>query len=455
MRTVAKRGLAVVVAGLFALTALATTGRAQAGPSRVPITEWTPLPGATEVRPSAEALALREELLGEHWDDPDHVTLHWTGVSSFVITIGGHLILFDAWEIIGATTDYLPIGREELAGLEPEAILVGHGHFDHAGDLGYVAGRSGATVVGSDEICTVADLGAQREGVGTDFTCAITGTAAGPVPGTWQSFQLFADVSEVGVLQHVHSAAEPPSEDNPPNPFLPIMDVQPYLDHFADDPEELARFLAQQEEQNQGGTWMYRLTIGEFTLLIGDSAGPIFNWPAVTDALSQVAGCVDVLANAILGFDQPVSGLKDPVLYVAATQPTIFLPTHADSWAPVISAGQAQYEAELDAELDRQQVSTDVDLMIDPDDYLVERAYRIDDPRWAATSDAACAAVPSTGSEPSAPSVPSGPDETSPDTTPDSGTLPRTGGGSSMVIALLAAVIAVAARHRYRRVCRR
>ena len=332
---------------------LVTTVPAGAQSRHVPIQQWTPLPPADQVVVSEQARAVRDELLGPHWDDPDHVTLHWTGVSSFVVTIGGHLLLFDAWEIIGATNDYLPLGRDELAELAPEAVLVGHGHFDHAGDLGYVAGRSGAAVVGSREICDVAVAGARREGVATDFPCAVTGTAETPSPGTLQTFRLFADVAPVGVLQHLHSNPAPPGEDNELDPFLPIMDPQPYLDHLADDPDELGRFVAQLAEQDQGGTWMYHLTRDDFTLLLGDSAGPVFDRPEVTDALASLPGCVDVMANAILGFDQPVSGLQDPALYVAAARPTVFVPTHADAWAPVISAGQAQYADRLAAALAR------------------------------------------------------------------------------------------------------
>lgn len=415
----------MVLALVAAMAATIPSVSAQSGPTRVPIGEFSPLPaaGGTTVSPAAEAL--REQLLGDHWDDPDHVTLHWTGVSSFVITIGGHLLLFDAWEIIGAVDDYLPIGREELAGLEPEAVLVGHGHFDHAGDLGYVAGLAGSVVVGSEEICTVAEEGAVREGVGTDFTCAITGTQDTPVPGTVQSLSLFADVPPVTILQHVHSAATPPGDGNELDPFLPIMDLQPYLDHLADDPEELQRFLAQQQESNQGGTWLYHLAMGDFTLVVGDSAGPIFAEPEVTEALGSFPGCVDVLANAILGFDQPVSGLQDPALYVAAMRPKVFVPTHADAWAPVISAGQAQYGDKLAEALAEEGVDPEVDLLLDPQDYLVERAYRVDDPRWVAPvegtrcADAAPDAVPT-------------PAPTDAPTTPDSDGLPATGGGLAL-----------------------
>lgn len=428
------------------LTAVIVPAAAQQDATRIPLADLDPLPAAADLDLPDEVRSVRDQVLGPEWSDPTHVRLWWTGVSSFVISIGGHVLLFDAWEIIGAVNDYLPIGREELAALAPEAVLVGHGHFDHAGDLGYVAGRSGALVVGSDEICSVAVAGALREEVGTGFACAITGTMDSPPMGTAQQVTLFADLPPVTILQHIHSATAAPSEDNELDPFVPIMDVDPYLEHLADDPEELVRFVGQQQESDQGGTWMYHLAIGDFTLLVGDSAGPIFDLPDVVAALGAFPGCVDVMANAILGFDQPVSGLQDPALYVAAVRPHVFLPTHADAWAPVISAGQAQYGDKLAEALAEEGVDPEVDLLLDPDDYLVPRAYRVDDPRWAEpVAGTRCAAAAPTPTPTPAP-TPSPTAEPTPDPEPTT-PLPVTGGGAA-VVAALAAGAAVLSRRR-------
>ena len=367
----------VVIAGWIALA----PSPAGAAPDRVPLAEWVPLPPASAVHPSAAALALRADILGPHAADPAYVTLHWTGVSSFVVTLGGHLFLFDAWEVVGIHADYVPIGREELAGLEPEAILIGHGHFDHAADAGYVAGRTGAVVVGSDEICDTAKEDAARDGNEAKFTCLLTGTAESPPPGGAQSVKLWADVEPVTILQHIHSAFTPPSEENEPGPFAPVFDPTPYLENPNLSPQELVRFMETLGDP-QGGTWMYHLRAGDFTLLLGDSAGPIFENEAVRLALDAFPGCVDVLANAILGFDAPVSGLQDPRLYVEHAHPKLFLPTHADAWAPALSAGQAAYRDELARQLGTLSNPPEVDHLLDPDDYLAERAYRIADPRW-------------------------------------------------------------------------
>ena len=147
-----------------------------------PIAGFTPLPAARDRVISPEVRAARERILGAGWDDPAEAKLWWFGVSSFVASLGGHLFFFDAWEIVGLHADYVPIGREELAELAPEAMFFGHGHFDHAGDAGYVAGRSGAVVVGSEEICATAREQADSDGNGDAVRCLITGTASSPAP---------------------------------------------------------------------------------------------------------------------------------------------------------------------------------------------------------------------------------------------------------------------------------
>ena len=374
-------GLLVVAAILGALALDFSQPAPAAVPDRVSLADWTPLPPAESVQPSPAAVALRQQLLGTHANDPRYVTLHWTGVSSFVVTLGGHLFLFDAWEIVGIHADYVPIGREELAGLEPEAILIGHGHFDHAADAGYVAGRTGAVLVGPEEACGTAKEDADRDGNADKFTCLITGTADTPVPGTLQSVRLWSDVEPVTILQHLHSAATEPGDGNEPGPFAPVFDPTPYLQNPNLSPAELARFIETLGDP-QGGTWMYHLRVGDFALLLGDSAGPIFQSEAVRKALDSFPGCVDVMANAILGFDQPVSGMQDPRLYVEHAHPKLFLPTHGDAWAPALSAGQAAYRDELARQLATLPNPPEVDHLLDPADYLVERAYLVADPRW-------------------------------------------------------------------------
>lgn len=376
------RGFPIALTAALVLSlGLASSGSA-AAPDRIGLAEWKPLPAASEVQVPAAAREARSKLLGPHADDPRYATLHWVGVSSFVVTFRGHLFLFDAWEIVGIHKDYVPVGREELAALHPEAILLGHGHFDHAADVGYVAGRSGAVVLASEEQCSTVKADAARESLSDRFSCLITGTQEEPAFGALTPVRVWEDVEPITILKHVHSAARPPGNGNEPDPYTPVFDPEPYIQNFNGSPEELVRFLATLDDP-EGGTRMYHLKHRDFTLLLGDSAGPIFEHPPIRESLDRFPGCVDVMANAILGFDQPVSGLQDPVDYVEHAHPRVFIPTHGDAWAPALSAGQAGYKDQLATETGAlENPPEEIDHLIDPDDYVRERAYRIDDARW-------------------------------------------------------------------------
>lgn len=46
--------------------------------------------------------AARLRILGDTGEDPSRVKLWWAGVSTFIVAIGGHLVLLDAWEVVGS-----------------------------------------------------------------------------------------------------------------------------------------------------------------------------------------------------------------------------------------------------------------------------------------------------------------------------------------------------------------
>lgn len=352
---------------------------------RCDVSAWTPLPAATPVSPAVQLA--RDTYLGEDATDPNQVKLWWTGVSSFIAAAGGHLFLFDAWEIVGPHEDYLPIGREELAAIQPELILIGHGHFDHAADAGYVAARSGAVVVGSEVICDQVkeDAAASLAGGADNFACLIVGVDDNtPQPGTVQSIKLWEDMAEVQILQHIHSAATPEFQD-PGTPYAHIPDLLTYIEHVNTNPQEILQFLPTLADQ-PGGAWAYHLRVGDFSLLWHDTVGPINSGnpyaQEVQSALNDFPDCVDVQLVPIVGFNQPMNGLRDPRLYVEHAHPRLILPTHHDSWEPVVGGGARSYEGAWRSEVATLEHPPLQDYLRDPEDYLLMRSYRIDDPIW-------------------------------------------------------------------------
>lgn len=365
---------------------------AKCTPKRVPphSPDFAPLPAAAVLDPAPEVIAARERLLGPGATDPAEVKVWWYGVASFIASAGGHLFLFDAWEIVGLHADYAPIGREDLAALKPEAIFVGHGHFDHAADLGYVAGRTGALVVAGAATCENARAQAARDGNENNFECLILGDASVPDPGTLQQYKIWEDMEPVTVLRHVHSNADPEDLTAGGLPLVFIPELLPYLENLNTDPQETLNFLQTLDDETgnspDGGTWAYHLKLGDFTLLWHDSAGPIADGKDFAEdiqcALDSFPQCVDVQLGTIVGFGAITSGLRDVGLYVRHAHPRVSLPNHHDAWAPVVGPGDESYEAQWRAEVASMPNPPLLDYLKDPEDYMKVRSYRVDDPAW-------------------------------------------------------------------------
>lgn len=351
---------------------------------------FTPLPAARTA--NAELQATRERILGPDAMNPKQVTFWWVGVSSFIVSMKGHLFLMDAWEIVGVHANYVPIGREELAAIQPEAIFIGHGHFDHAADAGYVAGLSNALLVAGSNVCDIARERAASEGIPNTFPCLNLGDQSTPGVGTVQAIKIWEDLPEVNVVQHTHSAAEPADLLSGGMPLVYIPDVLTFPTYLNTSVAEALRFVGTLRDdggvgQPAGGTWAYHFRAGDFAWFWHDSTGVMqagnAESEAIANALSNLPECVDVQLNAIVGFGLVTSAYRDALAYVALTQPKVALPTHHDAWTPGIGGGASAYENSwLDAvgKLPKPPV---VDYLRDPVDYMTPRSYNINDARWA------------------------------------------------------------------------
>ncbi|MCR2746148.1 MBL fold metallo-hydrolase [Limnobacter parvus] len=351
---------------------------------------FAPLPAADT--PSAELQATRERILGPNAMDPEQVKFWWVGVSSFIASMKGHLFLMDAWEIVGVHADYVPIGREELAAIQPEAIFIGHGHFDHAADAGYVAGLSNALLVAGSNVCDIARERAASEGIPNTFPCLNLGDHSTPGVGSVQSIKIWEDLPEVNVVQHTHSAAEPADLLSGGMPLVYIPNVLTFPTYLNTSLAEALRFVGTLRDdggvgQPAGGTWAYHFRAGDFAWFWHDSTGVMkvgnAESEAIANALTKLPECVDVQLNAIVGFGLLTSAYRDALAYVALTQPKVALPTHHDAWTPGIGGGAAAYESTWLNAVAKLPKPPEVDYLRDPVDYMKARSYNINDARWA------------------------------------------------------------------------
>ncbi|MES3041066.1 MAG: MBL fold metallo-hydrolase [Pseudomonadota bacterium] len=351
---------------------------------------WQPLPANVAI--SHDTQLARQRILGIDKLDAGQVKLWWYGVSSFIMAAGGHLFLLDAWEVVGVHKGYTPISRDDLVALKPEAIFIGHGHFDHAADAGYIASRTGAALIAGDSVCDQARTDAASNADALNFRCLRLGLDGDNPAGTVFPTRIFTDMADVQIIKHTHSAADPASLTTGGMPLVYTPEILPFLTNLNTDPSETLKFLQSLPNdggagQPEGGTWAYHFRVGNFSLLWNDSSGSMPEGDKTADAvraaLAHLPDCVDVHLGAIVGFGMVTSSYRDALAYVAAAQPKLFMPNHHDAWAPVIGGGASAYETQWTQALMSLPNPPKQDYLRDPEDYLKVRSFDVRSPEWA------------------------------------------------------------------------
>lgn len=269
---------------------------------------------------------------------PDRVLLSWFGVTGFAVAVGGQVLLLDAWIPRGTYARRVSVTTADLAALRPTHVLLGHGHFDHAADAAPVAAASGAVVVGTPEHCAQVRSQAAALGLGPVRTRPLRL----PDVGDEDELRLGRGL-RVSAVRHVHSAVGAPTGEAPP--FVPLPDLTPVLTSPPSLADGLHTLLHQADEE--GGSLLYRLEAGGFSLTWHDTAGPLReDAPAVLDVLGRRPRS-SVHVGAVQGFGQYTNGLRDPLDYAAAVRAQVFVPSHHDNWLPPITAPASAYERAL------------------------------------------------------------------------------------------------------------
>jgi L-ascorbate metabolism protein UlaG (beta-lactamase superfamily) len=314
-------------------------------------------------------VAARNKLLGPGWNDPTQVRVRWFGVTNFVASFGGHVVLLDAWVIQGTIANYVPTTVADLIAADPEYIYIGHGHFDHAAHAGVIAEATGAKIVGTAEHCA----GAKEDATDPEKVHCVSivdkygnefhgGSSQPPAP-------FYAPPMPFGTVGHPkegppgltvtavmgrHSAPRPPDPTAPRTP-VGIPNGPPAILQYPPSPTDFAHEASSQGD-DEGGSVIYRFQLGEFVLVWHDTVGPLSNpgedgAEAIGAGISSL-GPADLEIGAVQGFNQITNGLKDVRRYVESIRPKVFMPAHHDNWLPPnATTGEAYYEP-LVAELE-------------------------------------------------------------------------------------------------------
>lgn len=331
-----------------------------------------------------QMIEVRQKYFGEGNVNPetgsinkDKVILSWTGVSNFAAAINGKVVLLDAWIPGGTNSDYVPATVEELALLKPEAVFVGHAHYDHTDDAAEIIEKTGAKLIGTPEHCESIQADARDK----EKVSCIHAVPAGAAPGTTGNLSFLEGV-EITALSHVHSKWEHPDLKDPSKPIFPKANWDKEKSPGPADTKKLLGAIGEDE----GGTLLYQFQVRDFSFTWNDSAGPIKEQaPQLMDIMNSMQE-TDVQAGAIMGFNQYSNGLRDPRMYIEALNPKVFIPTHHDNWSPPITTNGANYEVFLNKELEfiEEQKRPELLFLSDPEDYVRpdRLTFDINDPKW-------------------------------------------------------------------------
>lgn len=287
--------------------------------------------------------------------DPNRLVLSWFGVAGFVMAIGGRVLLLDAWVPRGLHRGYVPTTPDELAALEPDALIIGHGHVDHAADLGVLHRSTSALVIGSPDHCS------RIEG-----RCV----PVSAVPGQRTDVAVLADI-EITAVGHLHSAMTLPDRDDEGGlhtPIVPFPAVGPLLRHRPS-PATLAH-LTRHLLDREGGSVLYQIRHGDVAVTWHDTSGPLADRaPEVLDALADLPRTT-VHICALTGPNQLANGLRDQRRYIEALNPDVLVPCHHDNWLPGLTTNGARWEPLLHGEMTRMRgPRPEVRFLRDPEDY--------------------------------------------------------------------------------------
>src|SRR5713101_4950369 len=103
----------------------------------------------------------------------DRVIFSWLTNTTYGVSLKGRVFLLDSYiNRLELEPGRTPLTIQDLVDLQPGAILLGHGHGDHADNAAYLAKMLDITIYSSPETCDVMQLDTARIfGEGTTVDC--------------------------------------------------------------------------------------------------------------------------------------------------------------------------------------------------------------------------------------------------------------------------------------------
>jgi len=379
-----------------------------------------------------DTIAARQKIFGLENVDPatgglpkDKVVFSWLSNSTFAAAVEGRVLYLDTFVTrLEVTPGRTPFVIKDMVDLAPEAILLGHGHGDHADNAAYIAGKTGAKIYATAETCGVMAQDLERmkndPAVMNDAVAKLDPaskvnctpvTAAGSTPGT-QILQL--DVLEpqacVIAFRHLHSVAVPPDPTFPPTPVKIIVDPRDadlFPKGVALTPDEKATSpltgqMNLETAGKPGGSeslfFSFILRGGShFSFVWHNTAGALKEgkgqgWDGTPEDGHRIVAVLKALPPTDLQMGTASSGnfnnngLRDLIQYQEALRPRIFIPNHITTGTATREASSMSVYAGYLEQLDLMKMPKEnrpaVRWLVDPTDYLKPIVFSTGEAAW-------------------------------------------------------------------------
>lgn len=377
----------------------------------------------------ASTIAARQKIFGIEHVDPvtgalpgSRVVFSWLSNSTFAASIEGRIVYLDSFitrlEVEPGRT---PLTIGDLVDVRPEAILIGHGHGDHADNAAYIAARTGAVIYASEETCGAmrSDLERMRNDPliqGDPATAldpdasvqCVDVTTAGSAPGTEvERLDVLEPQACVVAFRHLHSIAVPPDTSFPPTPVRIIVDPRDEELFPAGTPlrprgEPLPGQMDLGTSGGDGGgvSIFYGFALrggSNFTFVWHNTAGALAEgkgrgWDGTPDDGRRIVEVLESLPPTDLQMGTASSGnftnngLRDLIMYQDALEPRIYIPNHITSGTRTREASSLSVYAGYLDQLRLMGVPEDdwpdIRWLVDPTDYLRPIVFDTDSEVW-------------------------------------------------------------------------